>query len=212
MSARTGSFDGVPVACLPLGLHGRGRLRDLACRRPTPSAVAERAARRAGGEADRARRARFAAPRSRPLPLRPRHRSRPPPVEAGLAWSIQKRRRDGGRLSGRRAHPSANSQMARRASASASCSTARRRRAKAPRSSTADGGDRRHASRPAASGPRSGADRHGLCRRPPTPRRERRLNLMVRGKPLPARVAPCPSFRTVITAADRPSTYRGGSA
>ncbi len=53
-------------------------------------------------EADRPRRARFAAARGRALPLRPRHRRRrPSPVEAGLVWSIGKRRRERGRLSRR---------------------------------------------------------------------------------------------------------------
>ena len=52
------------------------------------------------GHADRPRRSRFAAARGRPLPLRPRHRRARPPIEAGLAWSIQKRRREEGGFPG----------------------------------------------------------------------------------------------------------------
>ena len=56
-----------------LGLYRRRRLRDLdAGRQGRPDRAI--AAGPAGGQADRAGRARFAAPRSGPLPLRPRHR------------------------------------------------------------------------------------------------------------------------------------------
>ena len=56
-----------------LRLHRRGRLRDLGRRRARRGAGA-RAARPARGEARRPRRARHAAARSGPVPLRPRHR------------------------------------------------------------------------------------------------------------------------------------------
>ena len=59
------------VLCDPLRLYRRGRVRDVARRPETRSHVAEALLARAGGRADRARRPRYAAPRSRALPLRP---------------------------------------------------------------------------------------------------------------------------------------------
>ena len=95
MKFMTGAFvtiDGAQLLRHALGLYRRRRLRDLDAGRQG------RADLRAccwpsRGQADRAGRARFAAPRSRPLPLRPRHRQTTTPVEAVLLWSIGKERR-----------------------------------------------------------------------------------------------------------------------
>ena len=57
----------------PLGLHRRGRLRDLRGRRRRRHA-GPHAAGPARGQARRPGRARLAAPRGRPVPVRPRHR------------------------------------------------------------------------------------------------------------------------------------------
>ena len=61
----------------PLRLHRRGRLRDLGRLRRSGSARPG-AARRARGRARRPRRARHAAARGGPVPLRPRHRHHAP--------------------------------------------------------------------------------------------------------------------------------------
>ena len=113
------------------------------------------------------------------------------PIEAGLAWSIQKRRRvEGGFPGAGRVQASARRRPA-AAAASASGSKGARPRAKAPKSSAPSG----EADRPRDVGrlrpQRRRADRHGLRRQRPR-RAGTPLALMVRGKPLDARVAPLP--------------------
>ena len=66
-------IDGAELLRHALGLHRRGRLRDLDAGRRGRGA-SRAAAGAARGQADRPRRARFAAARGRALPLRPRHR------------------------------------------------------------------------------------------------------------------------------------------
>ena len=70
-----GVFDLAGAACFvtPLGLHRRGRLRDLGARRPRRHA-GRGAAGPARGGARRPGRTRHAAPGSRHVPVRPRHR------------------------------------------------------------------------------------------------------------------------------------------
>ena len=89
---------------LPLRLHRRGRLRDLAAGRARRSLCAP-AALRAGCRADRTWRARFAAARSGPLPLWPRTRRDDRSGRGGARLvdpEAPARRR---RFSRRRAHP-----------------------------------------------------------------------------------------------------------
>ena len=84
----------------PLRLHRRGRLRDHRRRRPG-TRTGPGAAGGAGGGVRRPGRPGLAAARGRALPLRPRPRPRPPaPIEAGLAWTIQARRRQEGGFPG----------------------------------------------------------------------------------------------------------------
>ena len=115
------------------------------------------------------------------------------PVEAGLAWSIQKRRRERGRLPRRRRAFSARAgRTAAARGASASSRRAARRRAKAPRSPTPDGrADRpRHLRRLRPQ--RQGAGRHGLCRAPPSPRSARRSTSWCAARRCPPRSSPLP--------------------
>ena len=88
----------------PLRLHGRGRLRDFG----------QRQARRRGGgaparpcrrQADRPRRARLAAARGRALPLRPRHRRDDDADRGATSLVDPEAAARGRRLSGRGAHP-----------------------------------------------------------------------------------------------------------
>ena len=118
-----------------LRLYRRGRLRDLGAGRRSRQPGAQ-AAGRPGGEADRPRRARFAAARGRALPLRQRHHR---DHDAGRGrLSSGRSRSAGARRAASRAPASCSASWptARRASASASCRTARRRRAPIPRSPT----------------------------------------------------------------------------
>ena len=146
-----------------------------------------------GGEADRPRRARLAAARSRPLPLRPRHRPR-------------RRRRSKPTSPGRSASAAAP-RAASPAPASSRTSSPNgppRKRVgilpdgKAParaHTEIADDIRRGHgrdhlaaASAPASSGPIA----MGYVATPIAPRIGTPVNLMVRGKPLPAKVAAMP--------------------
>ena len=122
--------------------------------------------------AHRAWRAGLAAARGRPLPLRPRHRRRPPRrSRRALSWAIQKvRRADGarrGRLSGRRSGSCANWSRRRRACASACCPEGRApMREGVALFAAEDGGQAggtRHLRRFRPHGRR--ARRHGICAR-----------------------------------------------
>ena len=135
---------------LALGLHRRGRLRDLGCRRrrgrPVAAAV-DRTMRRA----HRPRRARLAAAGSRPVPLRPRHRRDHQPHRGGPRAG---RSRSGAASRAASPAPGASrtsSPTAPSAAASASGPRAARPRARAPRSS------RRRASASASSPPAASA-------------------------------------------------------
>ena len=82
MSAASGKVGELRLPHLALGLHRRGRLRDLGCRRQGREAGAPAAG--AGGRAaDRPRRARLAAAGGGPVPLRPRHRRDDEPGRGG---------------------------------------------------------------------------------------------------------------------------------
>ena len=97
---------GLRLPRLAPGLHRRGRLRDLGRRPADAEPLARAPAGRCRGGAGRPGCPQFAAPGGGPAALRPRHRRRRPrPVEAGLGWTIGKRRRERGRLSRCRAHP-----------------------------------------------------------------------------------------------------------
>ena len=119
---------------LALRLHRRGRLRDLD-RRP---ATRRRSGTRCSPTRGSSRSASAPATRcgSRPGLCLYGHDidETTSPIEAGLAWSIQKRRREEGGFPGADAHPARARRRARRASASACCPTAARRPARAPRS------------------------------------------------------------------------------
>ena len=166
MTGAAATIAGIDCFVDALGLHRRGRLRDLGRRPSDAEALARAPARRARGQARRPRRARHAAPRSRPVPLRPRHRrrrrrrSRP-----ASTWAIQKVRRPGGARAG--GYPGAATidaparqrrrQQARRpASASSAC-----RCAKARRSSTTPAS--RSAASPAARSARASASRSRMA-------------------------------------------------
>ena len=83
-------------------------------RSPAEHAVGCRraAARRAGGRADRPRRARYAAPRGRALPLRPRHRRDDDPGRGRSRLDHRQAPPRGRRLSRRRAYPARSSPTA----------------------------------------------------------------------------------------------------
>ena len=190
MSARPVSLRPILRLRLALRLHRRGRFRDLAAGRRGGSLRAA-AARRSRRGADRPRRARFAAARSGPVPLRPRAR-RDDRSDRGRARLVdpEAATRSKAAFPARRASRR-RSPRARRASGSASGRKAARRRAKARKSSTPRA-PRSAASPPAASGPRVGAPIAmgyvaSSAAAPGTP-----VSLMVRGKPLAARVSPLP--------------------
>ncbi len=119
MTARPAMFDGVAGRHLPLRLHRRGRFRDLARRRTTPSALA---------------RALLAEPEVKPIGLGARDSLRleaglclyghdidetTSPVEADLAVRDPETPPRGGRLSRREPYPPASSPTVRRGCASA---------------------------------------------------------------------------------------------
>ena len=136
---------------LALRLYRRGRLRDFRSGAGRGDGGA-RAARRAGGEADRARRARFAPAGSRASALRPRPRrdhlaGRGRPRLSPFAKS----RRPSGGFLGRRSAFCANSRTARRASASASGPTGRAPVREGAEILAPDGSEDRRSSPPAAS-------------------------------------------------------------
>ena len=187
-AAASRRIDGRRLPHLALRLHRRGRLRDLDPAPTAPSAVA---------------RALLAEAEVKPIGLGARDSLRleaglclyghdidetTTPVEAGLAWSISKRRRAEGGFPGAERVQLRDRQRRPRAGASGSCSTARRRRAKAPRSRrpTGDTDRPRHLGRLRADA-RRGRSRWAMSR-PPTPRPARRSTSIVRGKPLAAHV------------------------
>ena len=190
MSARPVRFGAIHRLRLALRLHRRGRFRDLAARR-RGGGLRAAAARRSRSRADRPRRARFAAARSGPVPLRPRarrddrsDRGRARLVDPEAAAARGRLSRRGARPGGARRGPGAQAgrPQAGRPRAGARRRGNRRRR-RAPRSA---------ASPPAASAPRVGAPIAmgyvaSSAAAPGTP-----VSLMVRGKPLAARVSPLP--------------------
>ena len=176
-------------------------------RSPLQRHDAERVARallgEAGSAADRSRRAGFAAAGSRALPLRPRHRRE---HRSGRSRSRLVHRQ--APQDGASDFPAAEKIMAGIAersdakSASAFVPTARRRRAKAPRSPT----------RPAASSAAITSGGFGPSVNAPVAMgyvetafaaEGTEIDLIVRGKPLPARVAPCRSCRTATNATNQ---------
>ena len=121
------------------------------------------------------------------------------PVEADLAWTIGKRRRAEGDFPG--AAPILRPARRRPAPgcASASARTAARRPAPAPRSSPPTA-PRPAASPPAASRPRSGRRSPWATSAATSPPPGTQLDLLVRGKPLPAqRRRRCPSSPTATS-------------
>ena len=122
----------------PLRLHRRGRLRDLGCRygrrRPRPPAPG-----RAGGRSGWSGRPRFAPPRGRALPVRPRADARDHPDRGRARLDDRQTAPARRRLPRRRDHPCASSRTARPESWSGSAPKGGRRPAKAPRSRTASG-------------------------------------------------------------------------
>ena len=105
----------------PLGLYRRGRVRDFGAgdRRGRARRCAGR---RRAGEADRPRRARFAAARGRAAALRPRPRPRDHAGDGRPQFRDQQAPPRRGRLSPARCGSSPSSRTARRRSASASTS------------------------------------------------------------------------------------------
>ena len=154
--------------------------------RPTPSPAAAGAAR---GQADRARRARFAAARSRALPLRPRHRHHDDADRGGPAVEHRQGAPHAGRLPRRRRHPEAD----------------RRGRAAQARRPVARGqGDRARGRGDRLAGKAVGKVTSGgfaptLGRAVAMGYVERahsangtKVDLLVRGKPVPAEIVPMP--------------------
>ena len=189
-----------------LRLHRRGRLRDLASRATTPRRVAAALLAEPEVAAGRARRARLAAPRSRAVPLRPRHRhhddarSRP-----GSTGRSEARR---AAAPARAAFPGAarilrQTRRRRRPPARRPAARGRARRcARARRSSptTTASPSARHLGRLRAQ--RRGAGRHGLRADRDSPRPARASSPRCAASACRSRSRPCPSSRTATTAAD----------
>ena len=105
MTVAAVTLAGARVLRQPVGLHRRGRFRDLTAGRPRGGARAT-ASCPTGGRTDRTRCARFAAPRSGSVPVRSRHRrdddaGRGEP-RVGIIEVAPRGRRAPRRLSGRR--------------------------------------------------------------------------------------------------------------
>ena len=170
---------------LALGLYRRGRFRDFG-RRPAMRRSAGRAAARRARGASRSGSAPAIRSGSRPgfASMATTSTRRTSPVEAGLVWSIGKRRSSEGWTSSARAAHRRGTGQGRRASASASGPRAARRRAKARAITDDDGGRSAPSPRAASARPLEGADRHGLCRDATSPKPGTACQLIVRGKPL----------------------------
>ena len=112
------------------------------------------------------------------------------PIEAGLLWSIGKERRAARRLPRRRGHPEADR---RRRAAQAGRPSARgqgdRARGRGDRTSPARSSAR---SRRAASRPRSAAPSPWATSSAPHSANGTKVELLVRGKPVPAEIVPMP--------------------
>ena len=190
----------------PLRLYRRGRLRDFAAAPTRPRRFARLLLAEPEVRADRSWRARHAAARGRALPLRPRTR-RDDRSDRGGARLVDPEaapRRRAAFPAPRAFRP--RSPARRRADASACGSRARAPAREGAEIVDATGAPdrRRHLGRLRPE--RRRADRHGLCRAARSPRPERRVGLVVRGKSCSARGrARCPSTRTPITAADSAS-------
>ena len=184
-----------PAPAIPARTGSRSR-----CRPPTPRRWPSAAGRARGG-ADRARRARHAAARSRALPLRPRHRRDHDPGRGRPRLDHRQAAPRGGRLSRRRDRSCASSPRA--------AAPARRHPPRRPRPGARGHRDRRPRRQPDRPGHQRRLrplgrrpDRDGLCRRrrmPPPAPRCRSSCAARRGRPASRR---CPSSRTAITAAD----------
>ena len=132
---------------LALRLHRRGRLRNLGA--PGRRRCArEETARRSARAADRARRARLTPPRSRPLPLRPRHRHDDIADRSRSRLEHPEAATHRRRVSRRRAHPGRTRQRPE--------TPARRHQARRPRARARRHGDSRRGRR---------QDRHDHVRR-----------------------------------------------
>ena len=160
------------------------------CRPAEAEAFARRLLARSRGRADRPRRARHAAARGRPLPLWPRTRRDDRSDRGGARLVDPEAPPRGRRFSGRGAHSGGARRRARRAGASA-CGSRAGRPARDGAEIVDEAGARIGVVTSGGFGPSvGGADRDGLCRAPRSPRPERRVGLVVRGKPLAGATSP----------------------
>ena len=112
MSAITTRFDGIDCHISRSGYTGEDGF-EISCKATRVRAIAERLLVRAEREADRARRARLAAARSRALPLRPRHRHDDVAGRGRARLVDPEAAARGGRLSRRRARAARDRRAAR---------------------------------------------------------------------------------------------------
>ena len=172
-----------------LGLYRRRRLRDLDAGRRRRADRAQ-AAGPARGEADRPRRARFAAPRSRALPLRPRHRHHDHADRGRPAVEHRQGAPRARRLPRRRGHPEADR---RGRAAQAGRPPARRQ---GDRARGRGDRDRRQGRRQGHVGRlrarRSAAPSPWATSSAPHSANGTKVELVVRGKPVPAEIVPMP--------------------
>ncbi len=208
MSAAETDIAGAPCFVTRSGYTGEDGF-ELSLAADDAVAVAEALLRRAGGRADRARRARHAASRSRAVPLRSRHRRDDDPGRGRSCLDDRQTPPRSRRFSGRRDDPASACRGA--------VAETGRHPSGWPRPGARGHGDNRCGRQPGRPGHERrfrpvgrGADRDGLCRCPRMPPRARRWRLSsatCRGR---RGSRGCRSSRPAITAADS-NTVPGGN-
>ena len=197
---------GIPAHVSRSGYTGEDGFEISVAGRATPPRSGELLLADPAGEADRPRRARFAAARGGPLPLRPRHRHDDLAGRGRADLVDPEAPARGGRLSGRRAHP-ARARGGRAARCASACSPEGRAPAREGTRDHDAGRPRgRRSSPPAASGRRvNGPVAMGYVARGRRRARHRASSRSCAASRCRPRSRRCPSRRTA-TSADRVRT------